>query len=75
MCYMTLRDWHVACKHLRMLLATHSLAYRVHTRVFATLMLSLLITASLWTTPSQLATRGSQIERAQATSTWTASDS
>ena len=55
-------------------LATHSLAYRVHTRVFATLMLSLLITVSLWTAPPPSATHGSQSERTQAMSIWAASD-
>ncbi|MDP1581424.1 MAG: hypothetical protein Q8M02_14215 [Candidatus Didemnitutus sp.] len=47
--------WHAACESSRVLLAFHSLHFRVHTRVWLTLLVALAATALLWAGPTHYA--------------------
>lgn len=46
---MRMTGWHVACKQRRVPLSTHSLHYRVHTRVLLTLVIAIAAVWCLWT--------------------------
>ncbi len=51
MSYAVFRGWHNTCVRGRVLLAHHSLQFRVHTRVILTLLVAVAATAVLWAEP------------------------